>query len=212
MKALQKLIVAAGAAALLGTGAAQAALLTSNAGLGAVIDFDGFAGYTGPFPVPVGLGVSATASPGTLGANAATLGANGDWGAGKLFAAVGDESVFVGSLSFAFNPAALPNKAGAFINAYTESGPASITIEAFDIGGGLIDSQQVSVTTPGGFNAGAFYGIESASFNIATLRFTGDSVVLDDLAFAPIPEPSTYALMAAGLLALGAIARRRRPA
>ncbi len=31
-----------------------------------------------------------------------------------------------------------------------------------------------------------------------------------DLVYAPVPEPSTYAMMAAGLLGLGLVARRRR--
>jgi len=41
--------------------------------------------------------------------------------------------------------------------------------------------------------------------------FYGDGVVLDNLTFTtPVPEPETYALMLAGLGAVGLVARRRR--
>lgn len=56
-----------------------------------------------------------------------------------------------------------------------------------------------------------------ASFsNLTSVRVTASNefgepyVILDNLAVNVVPEPSTYALMAAGLMALGVVARRRR--
>jgi hypothetical protein len=37
-----------------------------------------------------------------------------------------------------------------------------------------------------------------------------DWVAVDNLVFAPVPETSTYAMMALGLAALGIAARRRK--
>lgn len=37
-----------------------------------------------------------------------------------------------------------------------------------------------------------------------------DNLMQEQLGFSPVPEPSTYALLATGLLGVGAIARRRR--
>jgi hypothetical protein len=63
-----------------------------------------------------------------------------------------------------------------------------------------------------------FMGISSTDDNIASLTisrgstfFGGDSVGLDDFRFAPaVPEPAEWAMLLAGLLVVGFIARRRR--
>ena len=71
----------------------------------------------------------------------------------------------------------------------------------------------LSAATINGFAANEFVfdtttdfqnSLAGGSFSIAEM---GHNLVLD---FAPVPEPSTWALMAAGLLAAGAAARRRR--
>lgn len=58
-------------------------------------------------------------------------------------------------------------------------------------------------------DAGRFVGISRSTADIYGVRLSGDGVVLDDLRVNTIPEPSTYALMAAGLGLLGFAARGR---
>jgi len=55
-------------------------------------------------------------------------------------------------------------------------------------------------------------GITGASSVTVTLGYGNAWIFVDEVEFigAPIPEPSTYALMALGLAGLGAVARRRR--
>lgn len=69
-------------------------------------------------------------------------------------------------------------------------------------------------TTP---NAAPTFG--SSSFNttgwyvitaIGAAGIDDDNLMQEQLGFSPVPEPSTYALLASGLLGVGAIARRRR--
>lgn len=88
------------------------------------------------------------------------------------------------------------------------------------LNGDLISSQSAAVR-PG---AAGVWDEVSISFNIPTemtatfsilnyqIAPNGNDFALDDISLAPIPEPSTWGLMLAGLGAVGVMLRRRRTA
>jgi hypothetical protein len=74
--------------------------------------------------------------------------------------------------------------------------------------------QGAGLTNSAGFDYTEFSGFVTASGASSTLEFTFQNPnsfwLLDDVSVVAVPEPETYALFAAGLLALAAVARRRR--
>jgi hypothetical protein len=96
----------------------------------------------------------------------------------------------------------------------------SITAFSFDFGefygnGGL----NLSVTLGNGDsflatnteNSYSFFGVSSdASFTSITLNSDRNYVVMDNLSYAPVPEPSTMLLFSAGLFGLVGFARRKQ--
>ena len=101
-------------------------------------------------------------------------------------------------------------RVGAFV---TGDAGTTITIEAYDADGVLLESATVASVPVAdwGWN---FLGLERAE-GIARVVFRGHDFGLDNLAFegplAPIPEPSTAALVALGVAGLCAL-RHRTPA
>jgi hypothetical protein len=84
-------------------------------------------------------------------------------------------------------------------------GFADVTLWAYD-GATLLGT--VSGTSGGQFTLGfAAASITSVAVRPGTFD---DWVAVDNLVFAPVPETSTYAMMALGLAALGIAARRRK--
>jgi len=203
------------------TAPAFAALHTSSAGFGAVMeDFESFDGLVPPTPFPVliaGGSVIATSDLDmTIGAFAADLNQNGTWGAGNHFAGIGDlvngGSSYDGSIYLSFAPA---YGAGAFFSLYQEEGgTATITLEAYGAGFELLESHSMTLNLgdPTLTNAGIFLGLARAMPEIATLRISGDGFVFDDLrvAASPVPVPAALPLMLGGLGLLGARLRARQ--
>jgi hypothetical protein len=190
-----------------------------------VLTFNGFdeLSTTGPVNVgaEIGQNIIFTSVPFTrLGANNQDLGDNGAWGARDLGPTPTGDGNFVasafirnrGEFGFSFdNPV---SSIGAYFNQFQGLGSTSNSLEllAFDFEGNVLQSYRFSINTSAdSYNEGSFLGIQSSVANIYGFGVSDGTVVMDNLTFtAPIPEPSTYALMAAGLLLLGATARRGR--
>jgi hypothetical protein len=190
----------AAAAMTMPAGAAQISSIANPTGVVTFDDYDAFI-TSGPETVAPGVTFSASLDS-TLGADIAELEANGLWGAGKLFAALGSFGVDpeTGSLSFTFASPVL--QAGGFVNAST----GSFEVSALDAMGMVLESHIVSVSTPNGFNDGVFAGIGRSTHDIKTLRFSGLGLVVDDVSYVPTPAAAT--LLLAGLLGASALRRR----
>lgn len=188
------------------------AALTSNPGdiTGTVVDFEAFDGLMTTGPEMVAPGLIFTGDAGSvLGANIANLGENGLWGAGNLFAA----SDFVGELRFTFTDNQVSQAAGALVNHFALSPlPFSLVVSAYGANNQIIETHTVTVdTAEDSLNEGMFLGIVRPQADIRSISFKGNAVVLDNLTFTtPVPEASTWAMMLAGLLAVGFVGMRQR--
>ncbi|EHR69816.1 PEP-CTERM putative exosortase interaction domain-containing protein [Burkholderiales bacterium JOSHI_001] len=222
--------LALGAATMAGAQAAALIDTTSNplAASGQVIDFNNFDGLstTGPLLVgsAIGVNVDFTSSPfTTVGASAQDLGDNGLWGArgtpadGLVDTPTGDgnflASAFVARRGeFGFTFSAPVAKVGAFFNQFQAAGATgnSLRVLAYDQDGNDIESFSYSVNTDAfGYNEGTFLGFARATADIWGFGVTDGTFVMDNLTLAPVPEPGSYGLLMAGLLALGLRSRAR---
>jgi len=206
---------------MLASSHAGAVLFADTAGFGSVVgDFSSFDGFVTSGPQSLGGGITFGSDiASTLGAFAVDLVQNGAWGPGR-FAGIGDLSPtpqsfdYIGSMTLTFANATYGG--GAFMNLYQgDDQPVSLLVEALGAGGSVLESHTVTIDTSVlGYNEGHFVGIARGAQDVVALRISGDGIVLDDLRVAaqPIPELSTYALMAAGLglLAMAARGRQRK--
>lgn len=209
-------------------GAAQAALISVAPDAATVIDFNDAAGYATAGPAvqiggAIGADVQVSALGGTLNFGAPygawTLNDNGEWTGASFVGVDGafqDEANGIAA-SLVFDLALPQGSVGGFLNfdpsfTYGAGLPLPLYLAAYDSSGALLEDHFVPVWTPGGLNAGAFFGISLDSNSIARFEVSGPYAVLDNLTLAPVPEPNAIAAMLAGLGVLGAVARRRRGA
>lgn len=179
------------------------------------IDFEAFDGLLTSGPVRLAPGVTFTGdSQAELGANGRVLYDNGQWGVGNHFAAGGSS----GELRFTFT-SGLVMGAGAFVNhaafdALVDlygADPLSVEVSAYGDNNQIIETHTFVVNTAAdGYNEGQFLGITRSAADIRSLSFKGVGVVADDLTFTtPVPEPAQWALMLAGLAAVGFLGSRK---
>lgn len=218
-------------AAVLATSGAQAVQVVSDTNpftVGAtVIDFNNFDSLLTPGALELGTtpgSVVLTSTPNVLvGADAQDLGQNGLWGArgtpvdGLVNTPTGSGNFLAtaftatrGEVGFSF--AAPVAHVGAFFNQF-QSTPTSnntLRLTAFDVDGNEVESFSYRIDTAvASYNEGKFLGFSRSSADIHGLAISAGSFVMDNLTTAPVPEPSTYVLMAAGLLVVARIARIR---
>lgn len=207
-------LIAAAALAAAATLPAHALLVTDAgaiAGPTTVVDFEAFDGLltSGPETVAPGVVFSGD-SAAELGANNRDLGDNGLWGANGYFAAGG----VTGELRFTFS-SGLSSGAGAFVSHYANTTlPFALAVEvsAYGDNNQIIETHNYSVAaTSNDYNAGQFLGITRGQADIRSISFKGVGVVADNLVLTtPVPEASTWAMMLAGLLAVGFVGVRQR--
>ena len=207
-------LIAVAALAAAATLPAHALLVTDAsaiAGPTTTVDFEAFDGLMTSGPVNVATGVVFSGdSAAELGANNRDLGDNGLWGAIGNFAAGG----VTGELRFTFSDG-LSSGAGAFVSHYANTMlpfVLAVEVSAYGDNNQIIETHNYSVAaTANDYNAGQFLGITRAQADIRSISFKGVGVVADNLVLTtPVPEASTWAMMLAGLLAVGFVGMRQR--
>jgi hypothetical protein len=101
---------------------------------------------------------------------------------------------------------------GGFLS-YVPGGSTATTIAIYDSLDNLIESFNLTFLTDGSNNSGQFYGFQASGAIISKFTLTDNYIGIRDLTIgssvAEVPEPGTFLPVAAGLLALAAIGRRK---
>lgn len=208
------------------TGATQAAGIVSPTATftpQTLIDFDGYDGQQVTAGVPELLQGNAffvSDVNAVLGANEQDLGGNGLWGA-RFDATPTGSGNFVsatGPVLFGFLLSGPQAQVGAYLNlSQLLDGPknAQLTLTAYSAANQVLESFAYKVDTSiDSYNEGLFLGFARNQADIYSFGVTvsgGQSLVLDNLhlSAAPVPEPTSIAMIAAGLAVVGGVARRR---
>ena len=212
---------------------ANATLITSSGGMSAIdgtLTFDGPpVNYFGTGPIQVGVGVGEnitwfSTNSSFQGGSVCNFsggygfGGNGSW-RGKSM--IGVNSYNNGDvMTIAFNDGPV-KEVGGFLN-YATFGYGDAFIAAYDSSNNLLESYNLSavapISTPNGFNDGAFRGIVRACDDIKYFTMSGAYIGADDVVFhrggqiSVVPEPGAIAtgVIMLGSLAFGMTRRRFR--
>lgn len=213
-------------ATLAAAGAAHAASIVSPTATFApstVIDFDSYDGLQVAAGTPellAGNTFFVSDVTATLGANNQDLGGNGLWGARFDTTPTGSGNFVssTGPVLFGFLLSGPQAQVGAYFNLSQPmegAKDAMLTLTAYSAANQVLESFSYKVDTDWeSYNEGMFLGFSRANADIYSFGVTvsaGQSLVLDNLhlSAAPVPEPASIALLAAGLAVVGGVARRR---